>query len=90
MDPALRRLTPSACHAPDAGGPTAIAYPINGRTSSSSRTAHHRQRRRPGVARPPDLRWTVNGEPAEIWIRSRHLVVVERGETTDAIDITYK
>jgi len=38
----------------------------------------------------PTLRWTINGEHAKIWIRSRHLVVVERGETTDAIDITYK
>jgi len=35
------------------------------------------------------LRWTANGELAVIWIRGRRLVV-ERGETADAINITYK
>jgi hypothetical protein len=40
----------------------------------------------------PNLRWTIDGEPADTWIPTpgTHHVVVARGQTTDAIDIVYE
>jgi penicillin-binding protein 1C len=88
-----RHMAPD-CGATAAAGPIAIASPIAG--------AHFvlEPHRAPETQRPPlvalpavaDLRWTIDGEPADQWIPTpgAHHVVVARGEATDAIDITYE
>ena len=88
------RPTPPVCAAPEANGPIAITSPIAG--------AHFvlEPHRPPQVQRPllvalpegPDLRWTIDGEPADTWIPKPgpHRVAVARGETTDAVDIVYE
>ena len=40
----------------------------------------------------PDLRWTIDGEPAERWIPTpgTHRIVVARGAASDAITIVYE
>jgi penicillin-binding protein 1C len=87
------RPAPPVCGAP-AGGPIAIASPVDG--------AHFvlEPYRPPGAQRPPlaavpalpDLRWTIDGEPADRWIPTpgTHRVVVARGTATDAVDIVYE
>jgi hypothetical protein len=39
-----------------------------------------------------DLRWTIDGEPAERWVPrpGTHHVVVARGTATDTVDIVYE
>ncbi len=54
-----------------------------------------RRYQRPRLAALPaggDLRWSINGEPAEDWVPSPgvHTVAVARGEMTDEIEITYE
>ena len=82
------------CAAVDPDAPVAIAQPIAG--------AHfvlepHRppQAQRPPLAAQPavaDLRWTIDGEPAERWIPrpGPHRVAVAHGTSTAAVDITYE
>ena len=86
--------TPPVCEPADPDGPIAIAQPVAG--------AHFvlEPHRPPQAQRPPltahpavaDLRWTIDGEPAERWIPrpGPHHVVVARGRTTAAVDITYE
>jgi len=82
------------CATADPDAPVAIAQPGAG--------AHfvlepHRppQAQRPPLAAQPavaDLRWTIDGEPAERWIPrpGPHHVEVAHGHSTAAVDITYE
>ena len=93
------RPAPPVCAPPDPGAPIAIATPVAG--------AHFvlEPHRPPEVQRPvlsavpasPELRWTIDGEPAERWIPTpgSHRVVVARGDrgapqATAAVDIVYE
>jgi len=89
------RPAPPVCGASDAPFRSiAIASPIAG--------AHFvlEPHRPPEAQRPlltaspaaPEVRWTIDGEPAETWIPrpGTHRVVVARGQATDAVDITYE
>jgi len=67
---------------------TRIATAAGDASRSSGACASTPRCQRLGRARARPARPAL--EQAEIWIRSRHLAVVEGGETTDAIDITYK
>ena len=75
-------------------GPVAIASPLRGAHFVLEPHRPPEAQRPPLVALPdvPGLRWTIDGEPAESWIPrpGAHHVVVARGETTDAVDITYE
>jgi penicillin-binding protein 1C len=87
------RPPPPVCGTPEAAGSIAITSPAPG--------AHFvlEPYRPPEAQRPPlsalpaaaDLRWTIDGEPADTWIPKpgTHRVVA-RGEATDAIDIVYE
>jgi penicillin-binding protein 1C len=87
------RPAPPVCDAP-AGGPIAITTPLDG---ARFVLEPHRP---PEMQRPvlsatpaaPDLRWTIDGEPADRWLPTpgRHRVVVARGETSAAVDIVYE
>ncbi|MGH9886750.1 MAG: penicillin-binding transpeptidase domain-containing protein, partial [bacterium] len=90
------RPAPPVCPSHDGAmdGAVAIASPVAG--------AHFvlEPHRPPEVQRPLltatpaalDLRWTIDGEPADRWIPrpGTHRVVVARGQATDAVDITYE
>jgi len=67
---------------------TRIATAAGGASRSSGACASTPRCQHLGRARARPARPAL--EHAEIWIRSRHLAVVEGSETTDAIDITYK
>jgi penicillin-binding protein 1C len=88
------RPTPPVCGAPDTGGPIAIASPASGAHFVLEPHRPPQAQRPPLTALPalPNLRWTIDGEPADTWIPTpgTHRVVVARGQTTDAIDIVYE
>jgi len=88
------RPTPPVCDAPDAAGPIAITSPVAGAHFVLEPHRPPQAQRPPLVALPgvPDLRWTIDGEPADTWIPTpgTHRVAVARGQTTDAIDIVYE
>ncbi len=88
------RPTPPVCGAAEASGPIAIASPIAGAHFVLEPHRPPQAQRPPLVARPgvPDLRWTIDGEPADTWIPTpgTHRVAVARGQATDAIDIIYE
>ena len=87
------RPEPPVCTA-SADASLAITSPIDG--------AHFvlEPHRPPEVQRPPltalpaslDLRWTIDGEPADRWVPTPgpHRVVVARGDATRAVDIIYE
>ena len=88
------RPTPPVCDAPEAGGSIAITSPISGAHFVLEPHRPPQAQRPPLVALPAvsDLRWTIDGEPADSWIPTpgTHRVAVARGATTDAIDIVYE
>ena len=88
------RPAPPVCSALDPSGPIAIASPIAGAHFVLEPHRAPETQRPPLTALPevPNLRWTIDGEPADSWIPrpGTHRVVVARGETTDAIDIIYE
>ncbi len=88
------RPAPPVC-APAAGsGAIAIASPVAGAHFVLEPHRPAATQRPPLIALPevPDLRWTIDGEPADTWIPTpgTHRVVVARGETTDTVDISYE
>jgi hypothetical protein len=80
--------------APDAGGPIAIASPVDGAHFALEPHRPPQAQRPPLTALPAaaELRWTIDGEPADTWIPrpGTHHVVVARGHATDAVDIVYE
>lgn len=95
------RPAPPVC-APPASTAVAIASPARGAHFVLEPHRPAQMQRPPLVAAPAssDLRWTIDGEPAETWIPKPglHRVVVSRGQQgshqgdpqTDAVDITYE
>ncbi|HET7500139.1 MAG TPA: transglycosylase domain-containing protein [Kofleriaceae bacterium] len=87
------RPSPPVCGAPPAG-PIAIAAPVDGAHFVLEPHRPPELQRPPLLAAPaaPDLRWTIDGQPAETWIPrpGTHHVVVARGQATDAVDIVYE
>jgi penicillin-binding protein 1C len=88
------RPAPPVCDAPEATAAIAIASPVDGARFVLEPHRPPQLQRPPLTARPalPDLRWTIDGEPADRWIPTpgTHRVVVARGAMTDAIDIVYE
>lgn len=88
------RPAPPVCGPHEATGPIAITSPVDGAHFVLEPHRAPETQRPPLVALPtvPDLRWTIDGEPAERWIPTpgTHQVVVARGATTDAVHITYE
>jgi penicillin-binding protein 1C len=96
------RPVPPVCDAPEVSaagavrdaGAIAIASPVDGARFVLEPHRPARAQRPLLAARPalPDLRWTIDGQPAETWIPTPglHRVVVARGAMTDAVDITYE
>ena len=82
------------CAAPAPTGPVAITYPVDGARFVLEPHRPPQFQRPPLAASPasPDLRWTIDGEPAERWIPSpgTHRVVVARGDVTDEVAIIYE
>jgi len=86
--------TPPRCERADPDAPVAITNPVEG--------AHfilepHRPAtlQRPLMTALPEgeaLYWTIDGEPADRWVPrpGTHRVEVARGESTDAVTITYE
>jgi len=81
------------CSAP-AAAPLAITSPIDGAHFVLEPHRPVEAQRPPLAAQPaaPDLRWTIDGEPAERWVPTpgAHRVVVARGDATSAVDIVYE
>ncbi|MBA3457865.1 MAG: transglycosylase domain-containing protein [Deltaproteobacteria bacterium] len=88
-----RTATPT-CDLPLPPGPVRITYPIDGARFLLEPHRPATAQRPPLAANvvAPDLRWTINGEPAETWIPApgTHRVVVARGDAADAITISYE
>jgi penicillin-binding protein 1C len=88
------RPVPPVCGPSEAGGPISITSPAPGAHFVLEPHRPPQAQRPPLVALPtvPDLRWTIDGEPADAWIPTAgtHRVAVARGEATDAIDIVYE
>jgi Penicillin-Binding Protein C-terminus Family len=91
------RPSPPVCSAPSIG-PLAITAPVDGAHFVLEAHRPARDQRPPLAAVPaaPDLRWTIDGQPADAWIPTpgRHRVAVARGPrsaaATAAVDITYE
>ncbi len=90
---AHRVQAPTCTPPPDREG-VAITYPAEGSRFLLEPHRAASTQRPPLVAVPavPELRWTVDGQPAETWIpvAGRHVVQVARGEHTDSVTITYE
>ena len=88
------RIAAPTCELPPPGGAVRITYPVEGARFLLEPHRPKATQRPPLAAVPaaPDLRWTIDGEPAERWIPTpgTHRVVVARGEATDAITISYE
>lgn len=88
------RPAPPVCSPPDAGAPIAITRPVAGAHFVLEPHRPPEAQRPPLIASPaaPDLRWTIDGEPADRWIPTpgTHRVAVARGAMTDAVEITYE
>jgi len=88
-----RAPTPS-CELPPPSGRVSITYPVEGARFLLEPHRPATSQRPPLAAIPvaPDLRWTIDGEPAERWVPTpgTHRVMVARGASSDAITITYE
>ena len=88
------RPSPPTCAALPITGPIAIRSPIAGAHFVLEPHRAPETQRPPLVALPavPGLEWTIDGTPADAWIPvpGTHHVAVARGETTDAVDISYE
>jgi penicillin-binding protein 1C len=91
---------PPTCDAPAAGAGAAVAitYPVEGARFQLEPHRPATAQRPPLAAIPmaPDLRWTIDGEPAERWVPTpgSHRVAVARGEgeaaARDEVTIIYE
>jgi penicillin-binding protein 1C len=91
---AARRLEPPSCASVAAPDHVSIVYPVEGARFLLEPHRDATLQRPPLSATPPggDLRWTINGEPAEAWVPvpGRHRVAVARGPHSDEVTITYE
>jgi len=83
-----------SCEAIDPAAPIRIVYPVDGARFVLEPHRAAGLQRPPLNALPaaPDLRWTIDGEPAERWIPTpgTHRVAVARGNATDEVTISYE
>ncbi len=88
------RAAPPSCERADPDAPIRIVYPVNNARFVLEPHRAPQLQRPPLTALPaaPDLRWTIDGEPAERWIPTpgTHRVAVARGTATDEITIVYE
>ena len=88
------RVPPRTCEAPPPHGAVSITYPVDGARFLLEPHRPATSQRPPLAAVPvaPDLRWTIDGEPADRWVPTpgTHRVVVARGDASDAITINYE
>jgi penicillin-binding protein 1C len=88
------RPTPPSCTAGDPGGAVAITQPVEGARFILEPHRAATSQRPPLTALPagPDLRWTIDGQPADRWVPrpGTHRIQVARGDATDAVTITYE
>ena len=82
-----------ACE-PAPAGPVRIVYPVDGARFALEPHRDPVHQRPPLTALPagPDVRWTIDGTPADAWIPTpgTHRVRVTRGDTSDEITIRYE
>lgn len=88
---------PPTCDAPGAAATVAavaITYPVEGARFQLEPHRAATAQRPPLSASPAsaDLRWTIDGTPADQWVPTpgTHRVQVARGESTDAVTIVYE
>jgi len=85
---------PPSCERADPDAPIRIVYPVDGARFVLEPHRAPETQRPPLTALPaePDLRWTIDGEPADRWIPTpgTHRVAVARGRATDEITIVYE
>ncbi len=71
-----------------------ITYPVEGSRFLLEPHRSATAQRPPLSALPssPELRWTIDGQPADQWIPTpgNHVVQVARGDATDSVTITYE
>jgi len=88
------RTAVASCEVAPPGGTVRITYPVDGARFLLEPHRPATVQRPPLAAIPvaPDLRWTIDGEPAATWVPTpgTHRVVVARGEASDAISIVYE
>jgi penicillin-binding protein 1C len=91
---ATGRPLPPTCAAPDPNAPLAITSPVDGAHYILEPYRPATLQRPPLAAVPadPQLRWTIDGEPAETWVPrpGTHRVVVARGDARDEVTISYE
>jgi hypothetical protein len=87
------RVAHPSCEVADASG-LRITYPYEG---SKFILEPHRiaSSQRPPLTAVPaakDLRWTIDGQPADDWIPTPgpHRIVVSRGDLRDEVSVTYE
>jgi penicillin-binding protein 1C len=88
------RPMPPSCERADPDAPVSITYPVEGARFLLEPYRAATSQRPPLAAVPaaPDLRWTIDGEPAESWVPrpGTHRVQVARGDSTDEVTIIYE
>jgi penicillin-binding protein 1C len=88
------RPLPPVCERAGPDAPIRIVYPVDGARFVLEPHRAPETQRPPLTALPaePDLRWTIDGEPAERWIPTpgAHRVAVARGRATAEITIVYE
>ncbi len=90
---AYQRPSAPTCTAPDADARVAITYPVDGARFVLEPHRPREAQRPPLVASPGgDLRWTIDGQPADRWVPTpgEHHIVVARGASTDEVRVTYE
>jgi penicillin-binding protein 1C len=88
------RPTPPSCAPAEAGAAVTITSPVDGARFLLEPHRPASAQRPPLVAAPAstELRWTIDGEPAERWVPTpgRHRIQVARGTTTDQVTVVYE
>jgi penicillin-binding protein 1C len=87
------RPTPPSCVAADPNAPVSITSPPRGARYILEPYRPATAQRPPLTAVPADdVRWTIDGEPAETWVPrpGTHEIVAVRGDAHDAVTIVYE
>jgi penicillin-binding protein 1C len=91
---AAGRPLPPTCEKPDPNAAVAITYPVEGARFMLEPHRPAKLQKPPLNALPadPDLRWTIDGVPADAWVPTpgTHTIVVARGNSTDSVTVTYE
>lgn len=91
---AARKHAPPTCDQAQPDDRLTITSPVDGARFLLEPHRAATSQRPPLTAVPasPELRWTIDGQPAESWVPvpGRHRVVVARGAVTDEVTISYE